>query len=66
MVYKQGKNSFKTFFKSFWAYNDIAYIFINGIITLEYLSRGLLTKHELRVLESILSIIIMFKLVYFT
>ena len=66
MFFKQARNSSKTFFRSFWAYNDLAYIFINGIITLEFLSKGLLDKKQLRVLESILSVIIMFKLVYFT
>lgn len=66
MVISQAKNSLKTYFKSIWAYFDIAYCVINGYISIELLREHTIDIEDLRKVESILSLIIIAKLIYFT
>jgi hypothetical protein len=66
MVFLQAKDSYKTYFITVWAYLDIAYCVINGLISITLLGDEILSIEELRQVEAILSIIIIGKLIYFT
>jgi hypothetical protein len=66
MVFLQAKDSYKTYFITVWAYLDIAYCVINGLISITLLGDEILSIEQLRQVEAILSIIIIGKLIYFT
>ena len=66
MVGMQERFSGKTYFRTIWAYLDIAYCGVNGFISIALLNDGMIDVEALRIIESILSIIIVGKLIYFT
>ena len=55
----------KTFLRSPWAYIDMIYIVLNTLITVFVFESKLIDYHRVRHLQSVLSILINLKLVYF-
>ena len=66
MVVKISLASYHTYYKTIWAYFDIAYCLMNGFVSIVLLGDDLINVKQLRLIESILSIIIMGKLIYFS
>jgi hypothetical protein len=66
MAIWQTYSSHKTYLRSIWAYFDFSYCVLNGLISIVLLGDGFISVSELRMVESILSIIIIAKLIYFT
>mmetsp|Transcript_8198 Transcript_8198/g.12568 ORF Transcript_8198/g.12568 Transcript_8198/m.12568 type:complete len:209 (+) Transcript_8198:5585-6211(+) len=71
MVFVQGKAAGQTYFRSPWAYFDMFYVLFNSIINFIIVFKGFESSLDdaiinLRTMESIMSIVIMVKLIYFT
>lgn len=66
MAVQQTYSSHKTYLRSIWAYFDIAYCVMNGFISVMLIGDDIIGIENLRIIESILSIIIIGKLIYFT
>ena len=66
MIIIQGRAAGRTYFKTIWCFFDIGYIAVNGIIAFAMIFTGFINIQALRIIEAVLSIVIIVKLIYFT